>query len=87
MWALDWGWIEQTLNSHRSPPETEVSLSSLSLSLEPHSNLLPIINNIYTTILTSIGLDCQTSSLDTRGGLNNGAMEHGQVARLVNTSI
>ena len=24
MWALDWGWIEQTLNSRRSPPETEV---------------------------------------------------------------
>ena len=27
MWALDWGWIEQTLNSRRSPLETEVSLS------------------------------------------------------------
>ena len=23
-WASDWGWIEQTLNSRRSPPETEV---------------------------------------------------------------
>ena len=27
LWALDWGWIEQTLNSRRSPPETEVFLS------------------------------------------------------------
>ena len=27
-WASDWGWIEQTLNSRRSPPETEVFLSS-----------------------------------------------------------
>ena len=25
--ALDWGWIEQTLNSRWSPPETEVFLS------------------------------------------------------------
>ena len=24
LWASDLGWIEQTLNSHRSPPETEV---------------------------------------------------------------
>ena len=27
MWALDWGWIEQTLNSRRSPPEISLSLS------------------------------------------------------------
>ena len=27
MWASDWGWIEQTLNSRRSPPEAEVFLS------------------------------------------------------------
>ena len=26
LWALDWRWIEQTLNSRRSPPETEVFL-------------------------------------------------------------
>ena len=26
-WASDWGWIEQTLNSRRSPLETEVFLS------------------------------------------------------------
>ena len=31
MWALDWGWIKQTLHSRRSPEETEVSLF-LSLS-------------------------------------------------------
>ena len=30
MWASDWGWIEQTLNSRRSPPETEVFSFSLS---------------------------------------------------------
>ena len=24
MWTLDWGWIEHTLNSRRSPLETEV---------------------------------------------------------------
>ena len=27
MWASDWGWIEHTLDSRRSPPETEVFLS------------------------------------------------------------
>jgi hypothetical protein len=26
LWASDWGWIEQTLNSRRSPHETEVFL-------------------------------------------------------------
>ena len=26
LWASDWGWIEQTLNSRRSPPEIEVTL-------------------------------------------------------------
>ena len=34
LWALDWGWIEQTLKSRRSPPETEVSLS-LDMSIKP----------------------------------------------------
>ena len=27
LWALDWGWIEQTLDSRQSPPETEVFFS------------------------------------------------------------
>ena len=27
LWASEWGWIEHTLNSRRSPPETEVFLS------------------------------------------------------------
>ena len=27
LWALDWGWIKQTLNSHQPHPETEVSFS------------------------------------------------------------
>jgi hypothetical protein len=27
LWASDWGRIEQTLHSRRSPPETEVFLS------------------------------------------------------------
>jgi hypothetical protein len=27
LWASDWEWIEQTLNSHRSPLKTEVFLS------------------------------------------------------------
>jgi hypothetical protein len=35
LWASDWGWIEQTLNSRQSPLETEVFLS-LSLSLSLH---------------------------------------------------
>ena len=27
-WASDWGWIEETLNSRWSPPDTEVFLSA-----------------------------------------------------------
>ena len=41
LWALDWGWIEQTLNSRRSPPETKVSLYlMLATSLCPSLNQL-----------------------------------------------
>jgi hypothetical protein len=31
LWASDWGWIEQTLHSRRSPPEISLSLSPLSI--------------------------------------------------------
>jgi hypothetical protein len=33
LWASDWGWIKQTLNSRWSPPETEVFLSLSSSAL------------------------------------------------------
>jgi hypothetical protein len=41
LWASDWGWIEQTLNSRRSPPETEVFLSG---GLWTHAARLPCVH-------------------------------------------
>jgi hypothetical protein len=33
LWASDWGWIEQTLNSRRSPPETAIFLPTFKMTL------------------------------------------------------
>jgi hypothetical protein len=34
LWASDWGWIKQTLNSRQSPSETEVFLLLLQYQVE-----------------------------------------------------
>jgi hypothetical protein len=39
LWASDWGWIEQTLNSRRSPLETEVFLLDLHNVVSLHNVL------------------------------------------------
>ena len=64
MWASDWGWIEQTLNSRRSPPETEVFLSMIvnmklrekKMSYSPlfhkiASSLVFLTRKLYTIII------------------------------------
>ena len=53
MWASDWRWIEQTLNSHRSPSETEVFLSLFSLYVYVYSDLAYVVGNISELMLTN----------------------------------
>ena len=42
MWASDWGWIELTLNSRRSPPETEVFLLYLMTKILCSHNMIEL---------------------------------------------